>query len=84
MIRLFLLAATAGLLAGCATDVQQSSAIPGTPAEEAVSPDDAHCRSVARQRANDALVNGYGLQIQQSVFREAYQDCMTWRGGRPG
>jgi outer membrane lipopolysaccharide assembly protein LptE/RlpB len=84
MIRLFLLAATAGLLAGCATHVQQSTVIPGPPAEEAVSPDDAHCQSVARQRASDALVNGYGLQIQESVFREAYRDCMTWRSGRPG
>jgi hypothetical protein len=84
MIRLFLLAATAGFLAGCGTDVPQFSAISRMPAKESVSPDDAHCRSVGRQRANDALMNGFGLQIQESVFHEAYEDCMAWRTGRPG
>jgi hypothetical protein len=38
---------------------------------------DAHCQAVARQRANDARANGYSIEIADSVFSEAYQDCMV-------
>jgi hypothetical protein len=84
MIRFFLLAAMAGLLVGCGTAIDQPTANLEIPAEEAATPDGAHCSAVARERANDALSNGYGFRIEESVFQEAYQDCMVWRGRRPG
>jgi hypothetical protein len=84
MIRYFLLAAAAGLLAGCGTDTHQPAANGEIPAQGAATPDGIHCSAVARERANDALTNGYGFQIEESVFQEAYQDCMAWRARRPG
>lgn len=84
MVRFVFLAVTAGLLVGCATETDQPAAGVEIPADGAATPDGAHCSAVARARANDALANGYGFQIEESVFQEAYQDCMAWRSGRPG
>ena len=81
-IRMFILAAAAALLVGC-TDVLTSATKPESPAEETGTPDNIHCRNVARGRADDALTNGYGLQIEERVFQEAYQDCMAWRSPKP-
>ena len=82
MIRLFLLAAAAGFLAGCGTEVQPPN-VTGVDATQAIVPDDAHCSAVARERANDALANGYGFEIEESVFQESYADCVAWRAGKP-
>ena len=82
MLRLFLLAATAGLL-GCGTEIDQSPTNGGSPVQAEAVPDDVHCSAVARQRADDALTNGYSFQIEASVFQEAYQDCMAWRAPKP-
>ena len=82
MIRLFLLAAAAGFLAGCGTEVQPPN-VTGVDATQTIVPDDAHCIAVARERANDALANGYGFQIEESVFQESYADCVAWRAGKP-
>jgi hypothetical protein len=84
MIRWILLAAAAGFLSACAADIPQTPVILGRSADEAVAPDDAHCQAVARERADDALANGYGLQIEQGILQETYQDCMAWRTGKPG
>jgi hypothetical protein len=82
MIRLFLFAATAGFLVGCGTEVQPPN-VTGVDAPQSIAPDDAHCSAVARERANDALANGYGLQIEESVFQESYDDCVAWRARKP-
>jgi len=82
MIRLLLFVAAAGFLAGCGTEVQPPN-VTGVGATQVIAPEDAHCGAVARERANDALVNGYGLQIEESVFQESYSDCMAWRVRKP-
>ena len=72
-----------GFFAGCASDVQQFPTVPVQVASGAATAEDTHCRAVARDRANDALANGYGFQIGESIFQESYRDCMTWRAGKP-
>jgi hypothetical protein len=78
MRRFLFWAAAAGVLAGCGPEIRELPPTGEVPVRQAT-PLDAHCRSVAAERANDALMNGYDLQIQQDIFQEAYQDCMTWR-----
>jgi len=84
MIRFSVLAAAAALLAGCGAETEQPMVNPQIPAQEAATSDAAHCSAVALERANDALMNGYGFGIEESVFQEAYQDCMAWRSRPPG
>lgn len=83
MLRLLILTAAAGVLAGCGTEMDQSPTSGGSAAPAGMSPVEAHCSAVARERADDALMNGYGFQIEESVFREAYEDCMAWRAPKP-
>jgi hypothetical protein len=66
------------LLNGCGSDARRPPPIPDTTGEQAAGPDDAHCRAVARGRADDARANGYGLTIEESVYRETYEECMAW------
>jgi len=82
MIRFFLLAAATGFLAACGTEVQPPN-VSGVDAAQALAPVNAHCNAVARERADDALANGYGFQVEESVFQESYDDCMTWRARKP-
>lgn len=84
MIRFFLWLAAAGLLVGCGTETEQPTVNLAIPPPEATTSDSLHCGAVARERADDALMNGYGFQIEESVFQEAYQDCMAWRSPRTG
>ena len=44
-------------------------------------PKDEHCTVIARQRADDARANGYDLKIENSVFAEAYRDCIEQHYG---
>lgn len=39
---------------------------------------DAHCVSVAKQRALDARVNGYSLEMETAVYQGTYKDCAAW------
>jgi hypothetical protein len=75
---LLILALTAPLLDGCGTDMRESPPISPTAEEQALRPDGAHCRAVARERADDAQTNGYGVEIEDAVYQETYQDCMAW------
>lgn len=79
MIRFFLLAAGAVFLVGCGAETEQPTIKATIPPEGAAASGDAHCSAVARERADDALMNGYGFRIEQSVFQEAYEDCVVWR-----
>ena len=80
--RFIVLIAALTLLSGCGhTDETQSN--PTTNVEHEALPADSHCQAVARQRANDARANGYSLQIEDSVFSEAYQDCVAQRAKIP-
>jgi hypothetical protein len=75
------------LLAGCGTDTESSRTSSPLPAEsEAVaghpiSSRDAYCHSVARQRANDAWANGYGIEVENGVSVEAYRNCIALHAG---
>lgn len=71
------------LLCGCGSESQEPPLMSGPAAATGISPDDAHCRAVARQRANDALANGYGFEIEDSVYLETYRDCAEWRARKP-
>jgi len=84
MIRFFVLAAGAALLAGCGTEAEQPTANPDIATQQGATPDSAHCSAIARERADDALMNGYGFRVAGSVSQEAYQDCMAWRSRGPG
>ena len=78
--RLLVPIATLIVLAGCAHGAEIWSAPPDDgPAmsDHKSLQGDAHCQAVARQRANDARANGYSIEIADSVFSEAYQDCMV-------
>jgi hypothetical protein len=79
MIRFGLLLVATALLGGCGSESQEPPAISGPAAALGISPEDVHCRAVARQRATDALANGYGFEIEDSVYQETYRDCMDWR-----
>ena len=68
---------------GCESDIQMPPELSGTVAEQPATPDEAHCRAVAEERAADALANGYGFEVEQSVYQETYGDCMTWRARKP-
>jgi hypothetical protein len=72
---LLLLIAASALLDGC------NSNHPEPPPVYAQSPrsDDEHCHSVARERADDALANGYDFNIAGRVYQETYDDCVAWR-----
>lgn len=83
MVWFFFLALTAGLLVGCGAQTEQPAVDPEVLANEAATSDSAHCGAVARERANDALMNGYGFRIAESVSQEAYQDCLAWRSPVP-
>jgi hypothetical protein len=39
---------------------------------------EAHCKSVAQQRKQDAEANGYEDDLQQQVFDGTYKNCMEW------
>ena len=80
-IRLIILATALNFLAGCETGTD----IPAVSEQAVEHPElgDVHCRAVARQRADDAWANGYGLQIQNSVFAEAYRGCVAQRAESP-
>ena len=87
--RMIVFAAVLNLLAGCGTDTgsmrtsDQLPAVSGDVVEDRPPPGSAHCRAVARQRADDARTNGYSFQIENSVFAEAYQDCVAQHAAIP-
>ena len=80
-IRLIVLIALLSLVAACESDTDPQRGtrkIPVTPIEGvAQRHGDSHCRAVAGQRADDARANGYGFEVENSVFAEAYQDCFA-------
>lgn len=50
-----------------------------TPLQAAPAPNsDAHCRSIAQQRASDSAMNGFDDDDQKSVYDGTYADCMHW------
>jgi hypothetical protein len=87
--RMIVFVAALNLLAGCGTDAgsmrtsNQLPAVSGDVVEHQPPLGDAHCRAVARQRADDARMNGYSFQIESSVRAEAYQDCLAQHAGIP-
>jgi|SRR5580704_14954218 len=87
--RMIVFVAALNLLAGCGTDAgsmrasNQLPAVSGDIVEHQPPPGDTHCRAVARQRADDARMNGYSFQIENSVRAEAYQDCVAQHAGIP-
>lgn len=74
-----LLALVAMLLDGCGSDARGTLPVPATVEEQAAGPDEAHCRAVAKQRADDAHANGYEFAVEERVYQETYDDCMAWR-----
>jgi hypothetical protein len=38
----------------------------------------ARCQAVAKQRASDAGMNGYGEDLQKAIYTGTYQDCLQW------
>jgi hypothetical protein len=82
---LLFLALVALLLDGCGSAPLNPRPDTGVVDTQPVQPDEMHCRIVARERADDALANGYGFEIEASVYRETYDECMAWRSrGKPG
>jgi hypothetical protein len=77
--RLFLLLAAVPLLHACGSDRQEPLSRSETIDASPLSPDQEHCRAVARERADDALANGYGLEVEDSMYRETYDECISWR-----
>ncbi len=83
------------LLTGC-VDADRSGIVafaPATPnsslisistesAADVSSKTDQYCRNVADTRASDAGAQGFDSSIQQSVYREAYADCVHWSSNR--
>lgn len=39
---------------------------------------DEHCVAVAKQRAQDARVNGYSVEMETAVYQGTYRDCAAW------
>jgi hypothetical protein len=67
------------LLDGCVSDIFAPPPAVTAVDMQSLQPDEADCLAVARERAEDALANGYDFNIEESVYREAYDDCMAWR-----
>ncbi|HEX4160620.1 MAG TPA: hypothetical protein VHY79_19290 [Rhizomicrobium sp.] len=76
---LFLLLVGAAILDGCGTAPPEAPRVGGGVETQPALPDELHCRAVARARADDALANGYGFEIDARLYREAYDECMEWR-----
>lgn len=36
------------------------------------------CSTIAEQRADDGASNGYDQNLQKSVYRDTYADCVKW------
>lgn len=77
-IGLFILALSLTLADGCSSDLTQPP-IAAAANTQTVQTDEIHCGAVARERADDALANGYGFDIEASVYQETYDDCLAWR-----
>lgn len=69
----------AALLDGCGTDLPEPAPVAAPANAQPPEPDEIHCGAVARERADDALANGYGFDIEESVYQETYDDCLAWR-----
>ena len=65
------------LLDGCGGDLSKSAPVAAT--VQVPFSDDEHCRAVARERADDALANGYDFNIEERVYQETSDDCRAWR-----
>lgn len=75
---LLLLFIAIAFLGGCASDRLNRAAATAVDAQS-LPPGALHCLAVARERADDALANGYAFDIEESVYRETYGDCVAWR-----
>jgi len=66
--------------AGAAASVSASAVAnaAAAPAAAYSEQDAAHCQAVAKQRSQDASVNGYDKDMQKQIFNGTYQTCMTW------
>ena len=60
------------------TAVSAVANVAAAPAAAYSEEDAAHCQSVAKQRSQDASVNGYEEDMQKQIFNGTYQTCMTW------
>jgi hypothetical protein len=74
-----ILGMSAVLLHGCASAPSGPLPAEGAAEIQPLSADDGHCRAGARERADDARANGYGLDIEESVYRETYDGCAEWQ-----
>jgi hypothetical protein len=74
---LLLLAMAMPLLGGCSGHLLASP--PPVTTEGAPAPEELNCSAIARQRADDAIANGYDFDIEESVYRGTRDDCMSWR-----
>jgi hypothetical protein len=75
---LLLLAMATPLLGGCSGHLLASSSPVTT--EDAPASGELYCSAIARQRADDAIANGYDFDIEEGIYRETRDDCMSWRG----
>lgn len=64
-------------VAGPAAEAPAAQAVPA-PAQAASASIAAHCRTVAQQRADDGLANGYSMETSHTIFEGTYRDCVTW------
>jgi hypothetical protein len=76
---LLFLAMSTILLNGCGSAPPEPPPAAERAEAQPPQPDEMHCRAVARERADDTLANGYGFNIEESVYQETYSECMAWR-----
>lgn len=43
-----------------------------------------HCKGVARQRADDALANGFDRTTMDAIYEGALQQCLEWSSAHGG
>lgn len=76
---LLLLAICTAFLEECENTPPQPALTPDTVDMQSLQPDEIHCRTIASERAYDALANGYGFSVEDRVHQKTYDDCMAWR-----
>jgi hypothetical protein len=79
------------VLSGCESDAdfwRPYQLLTGTvaspvPQEVQTTSKDPHCDSVARQRASDAIANGFDTSLAELIYRGTYSDCVAWNEAHP-
>jgi hypothetical protein len=74
---LFLVTIGIALLEGCGSGPSGPATAAATIDPRLLPPGEFLCQSVARERADDAVANGYSFNIEGAVYQETYDDCMA-------